>query len=166
MVNKKVVIISTIIALVVVAGIVGLAIRRNNDYTYTDENIEKNNSKNSSVVDNKVAENKVAENKVPENKVENTVVENKVSENKTSENKTENNSSNKDSSNTQTNSSNLRDIAISLAKKEWGEDNSVYYSVEDGNSKDEYIVSIRDPNTTAEIVSYTINVKNKTVKEN
>ena len=82
MVNKKVVIISTIIALVVVAGIVCLAIRRNNDYTYTDENIEKNNSKNSSVVENKVTENKVAENKVPENKVENTVVENKVSENK------------------------------------------------------------------------------------
>ena len=57
-------------------------------------------------------------------------------------------------------------MAISLAKKEWGEDNSVYYSVEDGSSKDEYIVSIRDSSTTAEIVTYNVNVKTKTVKEN
>lgn len=169
MVNKKAIIISTIIVLIVFAGIVGIAIKKSNDYSAEVEN----KSKNESIVNNitnTLVENKVDENKIDGNTVSKDIVENKIEENKvtdnTSENKTNNNSSNEDSSNNQNNSSYLRDIAISLAKKEWGEDNSVYYSVEDGNSKDEYIVSIRDSSTTAEIVSYNVNVKTKTVKEN
>lgn len=178
MVNKKVVVISTIIALIVIAGIVTFAITKSNNYSESTENNIKTESTNnvgnnatSNTIENKVEENKVNENAISENAVVNNTTENKTSENNTSnnkasENKTDNNSSKKDTSKTQDNESYLRDVAISLAKKEWGEDNSVYYSVEDGSSKDEYIVSIRDSSTTAEIVTYNVNVKTKTVKEN
>ena len=175
MVNKKAIIISIVIALIVVAGIIGVAIKKSSDNSEQVENKAKNetivNNVTNALVENKIEENKIAENTVSENTIENKieenkVLDNKVADNKTTENKTNNNSSKNDSSDTQSNASYLRDVAISLAKKEWGEDNSVYYSVEDGDSKDEYIVSIRDSGTTAEIVSYIVNVKTKTVKEN
>ena len=51
---------------------------------------------------------------------------------------------------------------MDLVKKEWGEDNSVYYTV-DSNSGNIYNISVRSKATTEALIEYEVDVINKKV---
>ena len=81
----------------------------------------------------------------------NTVIENTLAES---------NSKDKDSKSGE-------DVAISLAKKKWGEnDDTVYYYVEEQISDNVYIISVRDSETTEDLGEYKVNIKTKKVEKN
>ena len=56
------------------------------------------------------------------------------------------------------------DKAIELAKKEYGTTDGVYFRIDQIQSANVYVVSVRDENTTAALMWYTVDVKNETVK--
>ena len=56
------------------------------------------------------------------------------------------------------------DKAIELAKKEYGSTEGVYFRIDQIQSSNVYIVSVRDENTTAALMWYTVDVKSGTVK--
>ena len=59
--------------------------------------------------------------------------------------------------------SGLEGKAIDLAKKEWGEDSSVYFTNE-GKEGEYYIVAVRDKSTTSVQIYYKIDLVNNTVE--
>lgn len=164
MVNKKIVIICTIIALVVVGAIVGIKIKDFKEKKYVDENTE--NQKNTTVVQNTVENEVQEENTVETNEItENTVKEPEAKgeeelNNGNSENK--NNTENQDTTTSSNNDENTDETALGLVRKEWGEDNTVYYTIDD--QKDNiYTVSVRSKSTTEQLAEYEVNVKDKSV---
>ena len=185
MVNKKIVVVATVIALIVAGFMFFLGIKslnNNEQYESKDTNtthvatinaIEQNKI-NNSTIENKIEENIVAENIDEENEAEeNKVEENKVKENVTSNNATtENKESEKSTSKNSSSKSKITEkdpekLAISLAKEKWGNINSnVYFDVEDKNeSKGIYMVVVRDNSTTVEMVTYKVDINKKTVTE-
>lgn len=54
--------------------------------------------------------------------------------------------------------------AIELAKKQYGTVEGVYFRIEQMQSNNVYIVSVRDSETTRDLAWYTVDVKNGTVK--
>lgn len=54
--------------------------------------------------------------------------------------------------------------AIELAKKQYGTTDGVYFRIEQMQSNNVYIVSVRDSETTRDLAWYTVDVKNGTVK--
>ena len=56
------------------------------------------------------------------------------------------------------------DKAISLAKKQYGSEDGVYFRIEQIQSNNIYIVSVRDNETTRDLAWYTIDVNAGTVK--
>lgn len=170
MVNKKIVAISTVIVMIIVAIIVFLEVKKMNSYeniVQNENNTVRNSSSNAlkeenitnTVTENIIEENTVKDNRVEENKVEeNTTVENKVKDNSTSKN---------NSSKTKSNEKDPEKLAISLAKEKWGNMSSnVYFDIEDKNeSKGIYTVVVRDSSTTVEMVTYKVDINKKTVTE-
>jgi FtsZ-interacting cell division protein ZipA len=164
MVNKKIVIICTIIALVIVGTIVGIKIKNFKEKEYVNENSE--NKKNTTVVQNTVEnevqeENTLETNETAENTAEKTEVKGEEElNNGNSENK--NNTENQDTSTSNNDDENTDETALGLVKKEWGEDNTVYYTIDD--QKDNiYTVSVRSKSTTEQLAEYEVNVKDKSV---
>ena len=166
MVNKKIVIIVTIIAIIVVAGIVyfSLNIEAQNQYTFSEQNVEnqvENDAQNNTIVKENstkedVSEEKEEEKEEKEDKQE--VEENQVSKTETNEVEEEEKE--------QAEKLDNKDTAIELAKKEWGEnDNTVYYYVEEQVSDNVYIISVRDNSTTQDLLTYKVNVNKKSVEE-
>ena len=147
MVNKKVVIIMTIISICIVGIIIGISVKSfgKAEYTFNEVSIEENKNTTKNTVDIKEKENVVSENV----NTENTTVENSGDKEKTDENKEKSG----------------KDLAFDLAKKEWGEDEDVYFYLEEQLSDSVYIVSVRDKNTTKGILDYEINIKTKEVSE-
>lgn len=170
MVNKKIVAISTVIVMIIVAIIVFLEVKKMNSYeniVQNENNTVRNSSSNAlkeenitnTVTENIIEENTVKDNRVEENKVEeNTTVENKVKDNSTSKN---------NSSKTKSNEKDPEKLAISLAKEKWGNMSSnVYFDIEDKNeSKEIYTVVVRDSSTTVEMATYKVDINKKTVTE-
>lgn len=175
MVNKKIVAISTVIVMIIVAIIVFLEVKKMNSYeniVQNENNTVRNSSSNAlkeeditnTVTENIIEKNTITENIVEENKVE----ENKVEENTTVENKVKDNSTSKNnSSKTKSNEKDPEKLAISLAKEKWGNMSSnVYFDIEDKNeSKGIYTVVVRDSSTTVEMVTYKVDINKKTVTE-
>ena len=54
--------------------------------------------------------------------------------------------------------------AIELAKKQYGTTDGVYFRIEQMQSNNVYIVSVRNSETTRDLAWYTVDVKNGTVK--
>ncbi len=154
MVNKKVVIIITILAIIVVALIVwyGVTLLQNTDYTFEQV------SATSEVDENLTNNNTIDDNSIDENTVNNN---NNVTENTSSQqNTTETNSS--------TSESDPEDIAIILAQETWEEteqNQDVYYYVEGELSENVYMVSIRSKETTEALIYYEVNVDTSEVSE-
>lgn len=175
MVNKKVVVISTVIVMIVVAIIVFLEVKNMNNYeniVQNENNIARNTARNvlkeenvtNTTIENIIEENTITENLVEENKVEeNTITENTIVENKVKENSTSKNNSSK----TKSNEKDPEKLAISLAKEKWGNMSSnVYFDVEDKNeAKGIYTIVVRDSSTTVEMVTYKVDINKKTVTE-
>ena len=161
MVNKKAVIISTIIALIVAILIIFVNIRnlRNVEETIADvpensnELVEENTTNTENNLSNDVANNTVNDSiDEEENTVENT--------------STTNTQSNTSTVNEDNENSDAEDVAIQLAKEEWGEDNEdVYYYIEENLSENVYVVSVRDKNTTATLANYEVNIETEQVSE-
>lgn len=161
MVNKKAVIISTIIALIVAILIIFVNIRnlRNVEETIADvpensnELLEENTTNTENNLSNDVANNTVNDSiDEEENTVENTP--------------TTNTQSNTSTVNEDNENSDAEDVAIQLAKEEWGEDNEdVYYYIEENLSENVYVVSVRDKNTTATLANYEVNIETEQVSE-
>ena len=148
MVNKKIVIICTIIAIGIITAIVAANITMWRKHFYIDLENQNNVNILSNLEDelNLVTENNVNENinEIQANEPQNTTLgeEEKIGES------------------TETDKS---EEAISLAKKEWGEtDETVYYTV-DNSSKNIYTISVRSKSTTAQLAEYEVDVSSKTV---
>ena len=158
MVNKKIVIISSIIAIVVVALIIFIEIKssKNTKDTYIiNERVETNtlNTKNSENAIKQETENTVIsdDDNTVNSIVDNTVEENKI-DNETTSNETQELSD--------------EDKAKKLAKKQWGEnDESVYYYLEEKISDDVYIISVRNRETTISLMDFEVNIKTGVVSE-
>lgn len=162
MVNKKVVIISTIIAILIVGVIVGIKIKKLDN---VQEIISEEKPKNT-VVQNNVIENTVINNNVISNETKNEV-ENTITNTNTT--KTENSVKNTSVSNSEVKTDEKltgEEKAKQLAKDKWGKtDDNVYYYVEDKLSENEYIVSVRDSDTTVSLMDYKVNIKTEEITE-
>ena len=146
MVNKKIVIISAIIAILVVAVAIGMEIKQYSGKNYTFSVV---NSKESvSVKENNTKEDEV--NTVEENEVneENVIVENKTENEEIDEKKLTG-----------------EELAKSLAEKEWGKDDDVYFYLEEKVSDDVYIISVRSKDTTKGLMDYKVNIKTGEISE-
>ena len=164
MINKKIVIICSIITLVIVGAIVGIKIKNFKDTQNAmgktnDSQISNNKINNENIIskeNNETTENQtndVAENtssqeqvkgeeetkpEVPENATQNTTADNNKEENSD-------------------------EAAVNLVKQEWGtDDTTVYYTI-DTKSNDTYIISVRSKSTTEQLAEYEVDLKDKTV---
>lgn len=129
-------------------------------------NIEKNKQKEVSNLNQNAIENNIIENKT-ENTIENELITNTIVEETEKE---ENNSTaitpdkgEEEVTKTEIEKEvNDKEKAINIAKKAWGEDNNVYFTFETIDSKGNYIVYVREAETTRAISAYTINIQTGT----
>lgn len=129
-------------------------------------NIEKNKQKEVSNLNQNAIESNIIEN-IAENKIENELITNTIVD----ESKKEENNS---SAITPTTSEeevtkteiekevNNKEKAINIAKKAWGEDSNVYFTFETIESNGNYVVYVREKETTRTISVYTINLQTGT----
>ena len=169
MVNKKLILVLTIIGIVIAIGLIYFSVERmftifggdddNVTVQNTIENIVENNVENNVEENNEI---NAGENKVEENKKDKTEKEDKE-ENIVKEDKKEDNAKEEEEKNNEIEN---KEKAIDLVKKEWGEnDQTVYYYVEEQLSEDVYIISVRDQSTTEDLSSYQVNISSGTVKK-
>lgn len=156
MVNKKVVIICTIIAIVVTALIVAIKIKAIKEYSYENEINLSTSQKN--VIQNQVS-NEVNQG-ADETQEDNTIAENEIQKENTTRNETtyQGEEESKDDEIQEDNS----DSVIDLVKNEWGEDDTVYYTI-DNQSGNLYTVSVRSKITTETLAEYEVDSTQKTV---
>lgn len=156
MVNKKVVVICSMIAIIIVGLVVAFQIKRLKEIDYIPE--ETVVAKQNTLEEQNFVKN--------EEKEENSVEENKtITENITKENVTQTQVQGEEETKTEEtegNTENNNDKALRLVKKEWGEDDTVYYTI-DNQTNNTYNVSVRSKATTATLAEYEVNVKEETV---
>ncbi len=159
MVNKKAVIIVTILAIIIVGIIVIVKVNSLEDVAYTFNEVAKNNENS---IEDENTTNKINE----ENETTNT-------SNETNTNSSINtNTNNEANTNTSTNvetptEEDTEDKALELAKKKWGEnDDEVYFYIEEAIDDGVFIVSVRNKVTTASMAEYKVDVYNEEVTEN
>ena len=155
MVNKKLVIIITIIAIIVVGAIVGYGIMSLQETEYTFDEVP-----NNTIGDE---ENSIANNTVDENVVD----ENVVDENATDENLAQQNTTTESNDNSAS-SEDPEEVAKSLAEQKWkeeGQNQEVYYYVEEQLSDNVYVISVRSKDTTAVLIDYEVNIETEEVSE-
>lgn len=158
MINKKVVIFSTLIVILVVGGIVGYKIykinstkyvsvqKENKDNTISNNTTINNTQKNEKVEEKKVIEQEIKEvNNIKDSTTQNTEIKGKEEIESKNENET-----------------NGKQEALELVKEEWGEDNTVYFTI-DSSSGNIYMISVRSKTTTETLTEYEVDVTNKKV---
>lgn len=156
MVNKKLVIIVTIIALIVVGGLVYIGINKLESPTYTFENVEiveNNEMKNQNISE----ENNQVE---PEN-----IVGKEEAESEEEAKKAENTTSKQNQEQKELAEANKKneEKALKLVKDEWGEDETVYYTV-DNFAGGIYNISVRSKETTESLAEYKVNLVTNSVE--
>ena len=114
------------------------------------------------------SENDVNEtNNIQGNEIDNDIIENNIGNN-TQENEL-NEQSNKQTNETKNEQTSNQTVAskeeraIELVKKEWGEDDGVYFTNESIDNEGRYIVSVRNKNTTSLLAFYTVDVAKQLV---
>jgi len=149
--NKKVFVYVIVVVLVICAGVVTVKNMLKDDKTIETSknynNIEKENKVANSVntIENKIEN--VVENK-SEDEEENTEIEIKPT------NPEEKEDTNKDGN---------KEKAIEIVKKEWGEDDSVYFEFDKIDSNGNYRIAVRQKSTTNALVWYTVDVENEKI---
>lgn len=159
MVNKKLVIIITVIALIVVGGLVYIGIKNLNSPTYTFENVEiAENNETEEIENQNVAEenNEVSSENIVGKEEAESEEEAKKAENTTSKQNQEQKES------AEANKQN-EEKALKLVKDEWGEDETVYYTV-DNSSGGIYNISVRSKETTESLAEYKVNLGTNSVE--
>ena len=165
MVNKKAVFIATIVAVLVIGVIFAFNV---NKLDKENSNIEENTnaSSNINVNKNETETNKTVENNVNDENTTNTTAE----ANTVKEENTNNSTENTNTSSNQKDKAEEYEVsaegAIKLLKTKIKQRENTYFYAEDEISEGVYIISLRDETTTAEIASYKVDVKKKTVTEN
>lgn len=158
MIDKKIVIVFTLIAILIVGGIIGHKIYKINNSEYNVVQTENKSNTTNNVLKNEIEE---------EKNEENVIVEETKEENTTTESNTQNTEvrgkEESDTQNEKENEASKKEQALNLVKKEWGEDNTVYYTV-DSNSGNIYNISVRSKATTETLVEYEVDVNKKTVE--
>ena len=154
MVNKKIVAICTIIAVVVVVLAVAIQIKKFNEIDYTQEaSIDNQNMlQEENIIENEVQEENVAT-------LENAIKESETQANIQGVEETQVNEENQES---EESTENYSEKALELAKEEWGEDDSVYYTI-DNQADNIYNISVRSKETTATLIEYEVNVNTQEV---
>ena len=156
MVNKKIVIICTIIALVVTILIVAFEIKKFKEEDYFEEDklleVSENLAQNQTLNEENQEEKEIEDS----NTQINTTIEeeNMVEETNTFQGEEETKEDEPQE--------NYNDKALELAKKEWGEDDTVYYTI-DNQSENIFSISVRSKTTTETLAEYEINVIEGTV---
>ena len=142
--NKKIIIYFVIAIMLICAGVI----------------IAKNAIKDEKAVEtSKEYKNETTQNVVNENKVENTLqneIQNRIEESTTED---EDIHEKKDDETTKNN----REKAIEIAKKDWGQDNTVYFSFDSVDENGYYKICVRNVTTTRAIFWYTIDVKEEKI---
>lgn len=173
MVNKKAVLIATIVAVLVIGVIFAFNVNKlDKENSDVEENKNASSNVNVNVNANETETNKNVENNVTDENTTNTTAE----ENTVKEDEENTNTSNTTTENENTSSNKKEDKtgeyevsaegAIKLLKTKIKQRSNTYFYTEDEISEGVYIISLRDETTTAEIASYKVDVKNKTVTEN
>ncbi len=150
-----------IIALLICIAVIGVTFWMLNDIKKKVDLQANKPEKNTNIVNNNQIENEIKNENTVE--PENTVIENTI------ENTVENNTAKKT---TQINtmvpykptSTNKKEEAINLVKKNWGEDDSVDFSFEYINEKGEYVVSVKDKSTATVRCYFKVNITNGSVE--
>ena len=130
-----------------------------NTITNGEENVIKNN----------ITENNTTRNNTDENTSSNTInVDNANGQDNTNSNtkKQENKetfSSEEEVKETEKSKENKQNTAINLTKEEWGEDDTVYYTI-DREQNNVYDISVRSKSTTQTLAEYEVDIENKTVQ--
>lgn len=147
--RKRIITISTIIVIILVIGIILLGFKlidikkKKENIAAINENIITENEINNNVIKN---ENDV-DNEI-NNEVENNVNQNIVNDNATTETPIADPEQEVDKQTIQKEENN-QEKAVNIAKKDWGEDNSVYFSFEGIDESGKYMVCVRDQETRA-----------------
>lgn len=115
-------------------------------------NIVNNETKEENIVEEK--QNEVEENTITENKIEENITKNEVKEQVQGEEETKDDEAE--------NAQSASQKALELVKEEWGEDDTVYYTI-DNESGSIFNISVRSKETTAAVAEYEVNVKENTV---
>ncbi len=156
--EKKSKILLGILAIVLII-FAGYMLAKHMDVLQTNANNEEMNKNEINEVVNQVlneikdeVQNSVGEN-VIQNKIDNTI-----------ENSTTNDTNNVETNGAQTGEED-RQKAIDMAKKEWGEDDSVSFKIDEQTEDGKFVVSVVDKNTTKVIFWYAVDVKNNTIEE-
>ncbi len=143
-----------IITIALIAKLINIKNNKEREVANTNEN-----SIQSNIVENNTIENNIIENDEENEITDNTVIEKEKepSENNTSvgEEEITKTEIEKEKSN--------KEKAMEIVKKDWGEDDNVYFSSDDSAStNEEYVIYVRESKTTWEICKYTVNVEKGT----
>lgn len=166
MVNKKVVIICSIIAVLIVAGIVAIQIKkwkeeenRQEETTLANTNLLSNqNSVENEIKEENIIEENTAQN---ENTTTNEVVQNQTQNQ--NQNQIQTQVQGQEESTEEAPEENNDDKALRLVKEEWGEDDTVYYTI-DNQSNNTYNISVRSKSTTATLAEYEVDISKGTAE--
>lgn len=170
MVNKKAVIVATIIIVIIVGAIVAFKI--NESKNVTGDFIESNTTKTEQTSNGENFQNSTG--KYAENTDDNTINDveddnatNTSIEEEDNEKTLENNVVNENTiSSSETEIENDEEKALRLAREKWGKnDNNVYYYVEEVLDTDVYIISVRDKATTMSLADYKVDIASEKVSE-
>ena len=156
--RKIIIIVVIVVALVILISLLTIKLIK----------IEKNKGKEVFNSNENAIKSNIIENDI-ENDIENEIIENAVVDTEKEENN-KNNSQNTSPSigeeevtkteieKEETN----KEKAMNIVKKDWGEDDNVYFTFESIDSRGNYIVYVREGETTRAISSYTINLETGT----
>lgn len=167
MVNKKTVIICTLIALIIIGAVIAFKIKKINDENKAIQETENNPQfieQNTNVTEES-QQNEIS-NEVQENE---TLPQNTIPEQNQVKGEEEKNNDKEETEGNVANSNeaeeNKDETAVNLVKKEWGEtDNTVYYYIDKYPEDDNlYIITVRSKSTTEQLGEYEVNVETKTV---
>ena len=165
MINIKAVIIASVISILIVLMVVGYEIKKLNstDYIQDKSSIAESNTH-------------ISDNNTLDTAIENTVIDRELEKNEVKEQETltQNEIEHEDEKENQVNrvevttaeenekEENNKEKALKLVKEEWGEDDTVYYYL-DNQSGNKYFFSVRSKSTTASVAEYEVDVSNNTV---
>ena len=130
-------------------------------------NIERNKEKEVSNVNENAIENNILENAIKNENTENTeniVVVDKEKEDNNKNDLIEASPTIGEEEITKTEiekKENDEEKAVNIVKKDWGEDNSVYFTIEE-TQNEKYTISVREKDTTRTISTYEVNIQTET----
>lgn len=152
--RKKVIIAIILVIMVILIGvfIFGGSQKTNKANETTNANVAKNESSINNVA-NEVT-----------NEVANTVV-NEIANTENTKNNIQNTETSSSTETFEEEPKTAEEKAINIVKKDWGEDNSVDVAVDGMDNNGNYIVAVRNSETTEAKAFYTVNVQNGTFEK-